>query len=288
MNKLTIQKGNRLYEIIIDKYKLIVGTNYDEKFEIIRSILRFYSNNKLSEYHIEKDGFLDLKMNDKSIKVKDLFIYHVNKYYSLQEDYKLTTKSLILKYLETVLSDGSMNDTIQTLNILFESLSHEIGEESLIDGEFNDMIPKQLLKLFTPFFIEDGYKKDEFDFTIEEIIILQLNLIKRIVSNAIIKKSIIIVEINVLTKEIYEAILGFENSMILVFVDEFKLVDIPVSNFFICNRILVDLASDENLYEKICDNNFCLLTLEEGRDYMKNYLYKKDNNKTALINKLLK
>lgn len=288
MNKLTIEKGNIKYEMLIDHYKIIYGHNYNSKFDILRTLLRFNNNIKPSEYAEEKNNIPNISLNDKSIKTKDTFIYYVNKNYSIIDDFKLSTKSLIYKYLEILLDDHQLMDTINTINILFESLNNEISLISDISCIFNSMVPKQLLKLLSPIYQINQLSQDEYDLSLEQIILFQLNLIDYIINNNHkINDFIICIEIPELTQEIFNKILRMNNVNILIFIEYKNSICKDINKYFICERKCLDICDDDQVYLTICDNQFQFLNLKEGREYMEKYLFNEESLESRFIMKLL-
>lgn len=288
MNKLTIIKGRDKYNIFIDSYKIICGHNYNMKFDMIRTIKRFSQNIKPSEYATDNYNFTKIFVDDQNINAKDVLMYHVDKNYSLVDDFKLTSKSLMNKYFEILLSNNQFIETINTINILYESLSHEMSLSSFITGHFSSMVPKQLIKLMTPIYILDGYSKDEYDMNYEDIIIFQLQLIKYIVEhNETYKYIIICVEISYLTEKIYELIEELKYCFVLVFVEHKTFICKDIFKYILCEKKYLDNADEETFYEIICDNNFQLLTLKEGREYMEKFLLNKEQQSMRSIMKIL-
>ena len=289
MNKLTICKGENKFEILLENLKFIIGSNYEMKFEIQRTIKRFCSNTKPSEYAEEKGNKANLMMNEKELKAKDISLYFVNKDYSLIDDFKLTSKSLILKYFEVLFSQSEFFDTINTLNIMFESLSAEIMTDSPIGGTFVSMVPKQLIKLLTPIFMEEELLKDEFDLSLENLVLLQLELLAFILEHGKeCKTTIIIIEIPKMTKQIYTQLTKMKGAYILTFINEPTMFDENIDSYYICEGKCVDIADENQLFNIICDNNLMFLNLKEGREYMKKYLFEKEHINAELISKILK
>lgn len=289
MNKLTIIKGNEKYNIYIENYKILLGQQYQMKFDIVRTLKRYIQNIKPSEYAEENNNIANILINDKIIKPKNCLYFYVHKYYSISDDFKLTAQSLIFKYLEVLLNNEELIDTVNTINLLFESLSQEISSISSVSGHFNTMVSKQLLKLISPYYIDEEEYKDEYDLTLEEIIIFQLKLISYISQNIKnIQYIILCIELPRLTNEIYEYIQQIDNCMILIIIDNQSIVCNDISKYVICENIYIDLANDEEIYNSICDNHIQLLTLEEGKQYMKDYIYNKDTYNQRFIRKILK
>ena len=288
MNKVTIIKGNDRYEILVSKYKILFGENEDIKFDIARTLERYFKKIKSSEYGEECNNKPLVMLNDKEVNIKNNMFFYVHKNYSLTSDFKLTTQSLIFKYLETVLSDDLFIDLINTINILFESLSQEITEQSIMSGSFSTMIPKQLLKFFSPLYLDEEFFKDEYDLSIEEIILLQLKMIKYIAeNNKVIDSVYVYVDTPYLTTQIMKIITEINHVIILISSNESSF-DSDIKNYYICERKFFDLSSETDVYENICDNGLTLITLKEGLDNMKEYIFNKSGSNVEFINKLIK
>lgn len=273
MNKITVKKGNEQYDIIIDDYKIFLGSNFNIKFDIIRTFIKCFNYVKLSEFS-EECNIPKILFNDVILKNKDVMYYHVSPYFSLNDNFKLTTKSLVAKYLETILNDNEFFDTINTINILFESLESEIANSSIIKTKFNTLVSKQLLKLLTPYFIDNGYSKDEYDMTLEEIILFQLKLLEAIsIKNNEVNFILITIEIPYITEQIFQQIKHMKNCYIMIFTNE-AIANIDLKKYCLCQNIFLDIADENQFYQIICDNNYKLLCIEEGREYMKKYILK--------------
>ena len=132
----------------------------------------FTSKDK-SENRTENNISTKIFINEKEIELKNNMFIEISEMYSLNEDKKLTTKSLMLKYLEIKLQNQDYFDTISTIDILLNSLSEEINDESMLKIMFNGANYKQLIKMLSPYY-EDELQKDEFDLTRDELILFQL------------------------------------------------------------------------------------------------------------------
>ena len=97
-------------------------------------------------------------MDGEAVSNKRMLFLEINPYYSLMEDCKLNSKSLVLKYLEKKLQDKIYFDTIRTLDILFQSLAEEANDDDL-KITFHEMNVKQLLKILEAYFSDD-FQKD--------------------------------------------------------------------------------------------------------------------------------
>ena len=122
-----------------------------------------------SEYRSENNLEAKILMDGEAVSNKRMLFLEINPYDSLIEDRKLSSKSLVLKYLEKKLQDKIYFDTIRTLDILFQSLAEEANDDNLKIA-FNEMNFKQLLKILEAYFSDD-FQKDEFDLSYEDVIL---------------------------------------------------------------------------------------------------------------------
>lgn len=214
MKQLLISNGNINRTIIIDHTKYVLGSNAVNKF-YIKQAVRQYFNKTISGYREEIGSECYFKIDDNPVDKKNTFFYEVTENYSINEDAKLSTKSLMLKYLETLYSSIDYMDTLNTLNILVESLSDEVSENAFVQSEFSTYSPKLLTKLVTAHYYEDESYKDEYDLSYEDLVILQLNMINYIAVNS--KKYayiILFIDIPLLTDEIRSKIDEISNDRV--------------------------------------------------------------------------
>lgn len=289
MKKLTISRGKEKYEIQMDSYKWICGSNLKMKFELVRTLQQIYQGIKPSEY-AEENGLLPIiSLDGRKLSSKDFLFYRVNCNYSLSSDLKLTAKSLALKYYETLFSLPEYKDTIDTFNILYEAFTDEIVANSPLTGRFNAMTPKFLAKLISPFYLPGESVMNEFDLSSDEIIELQLNMIHFISKNdCTIPLIIIVVEMDEVSEHILHLINQLPNVLSLMMVQQPISFDKDLSKYYLCERYALDLANENDFYYLICDNQFKLLSVKEGYDYMEKYLFNKEHEVAGLIEKLLK
>lgn len=289
MKKLWMSKGKENFEILVDQYKIICGSNYVTCFEMKRFLQQLYLGIKPSEKAESNKAIPKVSLDDKTLSNKDFLYFRINKEYSLTTDFKLTSKSLALKYFEVLLSKYDFFDTINTLNILFESLTNEMLDHSLLSGRFQVLTNKSLLKMMSPFYLLDEDIVNEFDLSIDEIILLQLNMVKLISEeDKSFSQLILLIELDELKEEYLKLIKKFCNTLSLIFVPNASTVDRNLKNYYLCENICFDLADDNQFYQTICDNRYRLLTMKEGYEYMEKYLFNKEHDYARFIEKLLK
>lgn len=288
MNKITVTRGNTTVNIALMNVKYIIGNSYQFKHNIFRDIRMFFENISLSECSQEMGTDASISINDQLLNKKETLFYEVKTDYSIDTDVKLTSKSLILKYFELLLNGPDFIDTINTINILFSSLSEEINGQSIIHADFTSVVNKQLLKLLIPYYF-DEYIKDEYDLEYEEVILLQLELLKYISEHNInINHILVIMNITVITNKIMDKLTELADCNILVVTDNYH-DKMNIEDIYYCDQnYILDLANEEDIYRYICDNDYYLLTIEEAREKMKRHLQNMAYRQTDLIELLLK
>lgn len=288
MKQLLISNGNINRTIIIDHTKYVLGSNAVNKF-YIKQAVRQYFNKTISGYREEIGSECYFKIDDNPVDKKNTFFYEVTENYSINEDAKLSMKSLMLKYLETLYSSIDYMDTLNTFNILVESLSDEVSENAFVQSEFSTYSPKLLTKLVTAHYYEDESYKDEYDLSYEDLVILQLNMINYIAVNS--KKYayiILFIDIPLLTDEIRSKIDEISNDRVYCIVFSKTIRDVEIENICVEEDYFLDFANEEMVYYILNEKSTNLYTLEDIKNMINEYL--KDLNSRehiSLINNLI-
>ena len=270
MKKLTIRRRNDI-EIIIDSKKYLLG-NSDIKYQILRNLKLFFSREK-SEYRKENNCEVELFINEKAVDFKRTRFFYVDDQYSIDEDCKLTSKSLIGKYLEIKYSQIDYFETINTLNILLENFQEELNIDEMLKVKFNHLASKQLLKICKPEVIEE-FQKDEYDMDQEEIILFQLHLIEYIQNhNLEYENTIVYIKIQNLTKTIQEEINKLDQCITLIDT-EFYNRQMLIEEIYLCEERTLDLNDDETLYYLISQQLNDIYSLKEVKTMIKKYVLK--------------
>lgn len=285
MNKITIKNGNNKYDITINRVKYVFSSNQDE-FKIKQSFRNYFSKNK-SEFRKENGNSNKVLFNDKDLDVKRTLFVEINSDFSINEDCKLNSKSLILKYLELRLQDMEYFDTINTINLLFESLSEELKDENGLNTLFDAMDYKHLSKLINPYYF-DELQKDEYDLTFEELLLFQIKLIKYIsLNNNFYEYIIVFIDLDEVTKNLIQQINSLLNCYVICFSKNYVL-EMSDDAAIIENEVF-DLSNIEEVYAYFYQKSSNILPIEEVRLYMKQYIIDKYTyKKIDIIDELIK
>lgn len=288
MKKLKLTDNKKSYEIIVEKVKFLYGDNYSLKYEISKILKQVISRNSLSENQIENDINFSIEINDKIYKTKST-LFEVTANYDLTTDLKMQTKSLILKYYETYLKCNNISDYVLMINSMLKTLAMELNQDDLmLNAMFVDMNEKQLLKLLIPYLIKDEYQSNMFDLTYEEIILFQIKTIRYITENNFDQFFFIIIDIPVLTNEIIKEIYYTSNNTIIFVYTNQSLEMKNYQDFCICISSILDLASEETIYEEIINRFPYYVDFEEVIAIMKKIIHKEYDERTNLVLKMLK
>lgn len=285
MNKITIKSGNNKYDITINRVKYVFSSNQDE-FKIKQSFRNYFSKNK-SEFRKENGNSNKVLFNDKDLDVKRTLFVEINSDFSINEDCKLNSKSLILKYLELRLQDMEYFDTINTINLLFESLSEELKDENGLNTLFDAMDYKHLSKLINPYYF-DELQKDEYDLTFEELLLFQIKLIKYIsLNNNFYEYIIVFIDLDEVTQSLIQQINSLLNCYVICFSKNYVL-EMSDDAAIIENEVF-DLSNIEEVYAYFYQKSSNILPIEEVRLYMKQYIIDKYTyKKIDIIDELIK
>lgn len=238
MNLLTIKNGTNKWNLQMNHVKYIISDS-SMNYTLLQAIRLFTSKDK-SENRTENNISTKMFINEKEIELKNNMFIEISEMYSLNEDKKLTTKSLMLKYLESKLQNQEYFDTISTIDILLNSLSEEVNDESMLKIMFNGANYKQLIKMLSPYY-EDELQKDEFDLTRDELILFQLDLVEYI-SNHNSKYDNIFVfgKLDNLSDKILQKINKIENVILMIFTNYYNDL-MNVQNIALLQDKIIDL-----------------------------------------------
>lgn len=269
MNLLTIKNGTNKWNLQMNHIKYIISDS-STNYTLLQAIRLFNSKDK-SENRTENNISTKIFINEKEIELKNNMFIEISETYSLNEDKKLTTKSLMLKYLEIKLQNQDYFDTISTIDILLNSLSEEVNDESMLKIMFNGANYKQLIKMLSPYY-EDELQKDEFDLTRDELILFQLDLVEYI-SNHNSKYDNIFVfgKLDNLSDKILQKINKIENVKLIIFTNYYNDL-MNVQNAALLQDKIIDLADMEQIYYDLSQTSLQTYTLQEVEQMTINYL----------------
>lgn len=269
MNLLTIKNGTNKWNLQMNHVKYIISDS-STNYTLLQAIRLFTSKDK-SENRTENNISTKIFINEKEIELKNNLFIEISEMYSLNEDKKLTTKSLMLKYLESKLQNQEYFDTISTIDILLNSLSEEVNDESMLKIMFNGANYKQLIKMLSPYY-EDELQKDEFDLTRDELILFQLDLVEYISNhNSKYDNIFIFGKLDNLSDRILQKINKIQNVKLMIFTNYYNDL-MNIQNAALLQDIIIDFADMEQIYYDLSQKSLRTYMLQEVEQMTINYL----------------
>lgn len=269
MNLLTIKNGTNKWNLQMNHVKYIISDS-NKNYTLLQAIRLFTSKDK-SENRTENNISTKMFINEKEIELKNNMFIEISEMYSLNEDKKLTAKSLMLKYLEIKLQNQDYFDTISTIDILLNSLSEEVNDESLLKIMFNGANYKQLIKMLSPYY-EDELQKDEFDLTRDELILFQLDLVEYISNyNSKYDNIFIFGKLDNLSDRILQKINKIQNVKMMIFTNYYNDL-MNIQNAALLQDKIIDFADMEQIYYDLSQKSLRTYMLQEVEQMIINYL----------------
>lgn len=262
MEKITLKYENESLDIIINKSKYIIGDNYKLKFDYIQAIRNHFNKTSQTEYNEQFQNRRCVYIDDKVADVRKWNLIEINSFFDLNSDIKLGTKSVLLKYYESMLKDIEYSDLVTTINGLLNDLNETFinndNEFENLDIALNNNIQlintKSILKMLEVTLIKNEMEANCYDLKYEELINIQIQIAYKIAFNNQDKMYIVMLDINEVTKEISKIIkkLDLDNLFVLIFTNKIKCLDtIQLDQVAYCNTSCIDLINEEHLYNKI-------------------------------------
>ena len=235
-----------------------------------RSLKEFQVGLPLSEYEEENHNNVHIYLDDNELTQKKINIYFISPNYEFYQELKLQSKSILLKAIINELSDESYIETFLTIQSLTEMLCMQFNESHDIKLRDIKISPMTFVKLIEPTLVIDDFEMNEFDLSIEDFIFLQLDLIRQATSISK-QENLIIVDCPIVTNKIQDRIKEISNSMIIVFCTTMQ-TDYQLNSCYLIDKFTIDLADEESIYERICNEILCVSNLKEGVNYMEEYV----------------
>lgn len=276
MNEIIIKEGNQEYRFRIDKYKFIICNDMDNAFMYKRLCLKFIRQVNDSEYYretnyIERSLLIDNKEFNKKTDIFTIVQPDLN----LSEELKMSSKSIIWKYFEQQFENTVYQDTIQTLQILFDSLEQEINSCSKIKIKFQDITIKNLLKLSSAYIEKDHMICNEYDLNYEETIHIQLEMLKIIEKDPLLENILVFMDVPNISNEIINDLNSFNKCKFIILSTNFS-SNINIENFYFIGNTNIDFANDEQIFLELCEKSTNAYNLLEVKNMLKNYIYDKE------------
>lgn len=275
MNKIEIIYNNHNYSFIIDKYKILYGNNFRDKFNIIKCLKQYFNKYQYSEYGQENLNRTNIRIDEHNVDIKNTFFYEMTCNYDLNNDQKLLTKSLILKYLEFQLDKIEYEEEFITIKSLLEDFV-SLTLKDIIDINIDDNVNfelrlgelnyKTLIKLIEPILLKESFEINNYDLSYEESYIIQIKLLEKI-AKKIDKKVFVVADIPLLTDKILNHLESLENIYMIIFSNTYNSIS-KIENYLLVDFDMLDLMDNEVISDYIMNLPWHT-TIEQLKDKFK-------------------
>lgn len=261
MNKVTINNLNtKNNSIIVDKYKLIFGFDLNLKNTIRNQIRKYFEKESRLEYDIENNIDNRIMINDRQIDLKKYDYIELFLQYDIKEDMKIGSKSIFQKYYDLLLEKIEYNEIFISTNNLLKTICDDINlsidtENITINGTITDLTKKLIIKMIELNLLKNEFEISQYSLTYEEVIKLQLKIVKEMAKIDELKDYIIFIDIPYITDSILKELNHNYYNLILL-VNTYAInekLSITDDSIAIAHNNIYDLNNEEQMYEIAMD-----------------------------------
>lgn len=244
MIKLTF-KTDHMFEMIIDKVKYVYNDDLLQYWTIKKAFFQMINKKQKSEYANENNIFPALYIDDEAAnKYDEFFFVHSN--FDIDDDFKLGTKSLVLRYLNTRLNcDNDILDNLYHLKTMLNYFASLLSDERFV-VESSEDTNKLITRLMKVIYLKEEFYANASDLDLDELVCFQLRLINE--AKDVGKRTFVLVETPFLNSNIISQINAMDKCHIIVLFNKVS------SNTSFDNNLVVDtldLENEEKLYERM-------------------------------------
>lgn len=254
MKLLTLMGKNKVYSLALDNYKIVLSTNENNDYLIHQIFNRYFGKIGDSEIQEYENDIAKVLINQEIIHKKEYGYYNVHPYFDFQTDFKLGSNSLSLKYCEAILSKQENIENIETLNYILQGLETILSDEHQILKPKSEIFsPKSLAKLMTMELLIDEMQANQFDLTLSEAIILQLDMIATIAKLQQQMNFIVLIRVRDVTFNLIHKVESMPQNINCIIITQniiTEIIDID-KIYLMTSKIMIDCAIDEEIDEKI-------------------------------------
>jgi len=237
-----INNGNSVGFCVNEK-KYLFDDNLHNYWCIYQSFRQAMNNSSKSDYQDENGYECYIEINGEKASKFDEFFY-VSHHFSLEEDSKMGTKSLSLKYVINILQQSEIADDIIQFDSFARVISDNLSSED-IEMEISLLNYKTIAKLISLYFLKDELRAKDYDFDFEETIRQQLKMISSLSNDN--KRMIVLIDLLELTEKLKKEIDKLNNCIVIVFVRKTRL-NVENEGLYIDG---FDLEDEQQIYERM-------------------------------------
>lgn len=221
-------------------------------------------------------------------------MYEISDHYDIDADLKMGSKTIMLKYIEMSLVNIEYDDTLQTINILFNELA-SIVEEKINQNELKPSLSIEFPELTTKFLIKnmvlnalkDDYKVNGFNLSMEELLSIQIKMCIDIARTNPLYEYLFIIDSNFISFQLMKLVEEHDLMNLHFIISTRDSIYTTIDNVVSVEKYVIDFANDVDIYNEILMNLEVSLSLDELKEELKLYVKKDKNLSLNSLTKLL-
>lgn len=186
------------------------------------------------------------------------------------------------------------DDTLQTINILFNELA-SIVEEKINQNELKPSLSIEFPELTTKFLIKnmvlnalkDDYKVNGFNLSMEELLSIQIKMCIDIARTNPLYEYLFIIDSNFISFQLMKLVEEHDLMNLHFIISTRDSIDTTIDNVVSVEKYVIDFANDVDIYNEILMNLEVSLSLDELKEELKLYVKKDKNLSLNSLTKLL-
>lgn len=276
MRKIEITDYEESWSFSIDHLKIIQG---EKKFRLYRSLFHQLMKEEMSEYESESNVRLDIKVNGQKYDVKTNKIYQFGIFSNLDEEIKMSAKSLLFDYLNSQLKEIDYQDEFIMLNQSIEIINQEVLDEMSLDVDDSKLafkIPPFTLKTLIKSTVAEIYKNElhaiDYDFDLNEKFSIYFDIWNRIAVRNPSRNYIVLIVIDELTHIMYQNLKKLETSNLqfILFVDRLQ-CRVDYHDVYMTGKMKIDFSDEESVYGNLVIEEGFAQDLDDSKRILSDY-----------------
>lgn len=291
MIKITIKTGEERISFPLNKVTYFHGYNYSTKYEVLKTLRKHFNKINQSEYDYEMQQTTNVFVDNEELNLRIWEYFEIDTTFNLEEQFKLRSKSFMLQYFESTLTNIEYEEVVSTINILLNELNEVINEKITvgdigisIDAKVTELSLKNILKLIELSIYKNECLASGYNLSYNEHILLQIKLVKRIAEINILKKYIVLLHLPHYDKEfINELLIQIPNNIYFIVINNHNYINAEREEVIYFGKSITSLYDEVELYNKIMLEHGVITTIEELDNVINDFLKNKDNEITKIL-----
>ena len=260
MNNLEIKSESRIFKMNLEKQKILIGSNYRKKYAMTRALYSYIRKESLSEFTQENNSEITVNFDGSRLDSRRWSIFMINPWLDFDDELKMGSKSIVLKFLEAALSDIELDDNFQCLRTTISMLSNEsirsisdiFDEDLLLSFSIDDFSCKSLMKLIVANLLKEGYSAKDYNLEFDEKVSLYITMIELIAKKNQGSNIMIVIDTHDYTRLIKNSIEKLPDNCRAIIASANILCPVNYNDVLVVGKKDLDLGNENDIFDKIC------------------------------------